>query len=100
MFEAEASTPGGLPLRRSPRKLKRPANPVARALLRVDDDGNDWAGREATESFSAAPSAPWGQRSFLGAGGCSNEWVDAALAVDDGVEFERKRLSAPPPVSR
>ena len=35
VFEAEASTPGGLPLRRSPRKLKRPANPVARALLRV-----------------------------------------------------------------
>ena len=31
VFEAEASTPGGLPLRRSPRKLKRPANPVARA---------------------------------------------------------------------
>ena len=41
VFEAEASTPGGLPLRRSPRKLKRPANPVARALLRVDDDDDD-----------------------------------------------------------
>ena len=39
VFEAEASTPGGLPLRRSPRKLKRPANPVARALLRVDASG-------------------------------------------------------------
>ena len=53
-------------------------------FLRVDDDGNDWAGREATESFSAAPDAPWGKRRFLGAGGCSNEWVDAALAVDEG----------------
>ena len=41
VFEAEASTPGGLPLRRNPRKLKRPANPVARALLRVDDDDDD-----------------------------------------------------------
>ena len=36
-----AGSPGGLPLRRSPRKLKRPANPVARALLRVDDDDDD-----------------------------------------------------------
>ena len=53
-------------------------------FLRVDDDGNDWAGREATESFSAAPDAPWGKRRFLGAGGCSNEWVDAALAVGEG----------------
>ena len=53
-------------------------------FLRVDDDGNDWAGREATESFSAPPDAPWGKRRFLGAGGCSNEWVDAALAVDEG----------------
>lgn len=41
VFEAEATTPAAGPLRRSPRKLKRPANPVARALLKVDDDDDD-----------------------------------------------------------
>ena len=87
VFEAEASTPGGLPLRRSPRKLKRPANPVARALLRVDDDDDD---RSFAPIEDPAPDALTKKRKS--AESSSDEEESDSDEDDDGTE-----QVAPPP---